>query len=195
MKLPAPLAIAITAGFNRYLALDEELAPRLQRLYGKLIKIELNGTGLEFYLLFHRDRVEILEEFDDVADTIIRGAPFSMVALASGQSDLSASGISIEGDVELAEKFSRVMRQVDIDWEEHFSRLTGDAIAHQMGNIARGITGFFDRTRTRTQSNVADYLRDETNHLPHDWEIDDFCNEVDDLRDRVAALSAKISSR
>lgn len=195
MKLPAPLAIAITAGFNRYLALDEESSQRLGRLYGKLIKIELTGIDLGFYLLFQRDRVEVLEEFSGEADTVIRGAPFSMIALANGHTDVTSSGISIDGDAGLAETFSRAMRQVDIDWEEHLSRLVGDAAAHQLGNVARGITGFFDRTRSRMQSNTADYLRDETIYLPHDWEVEEFCNEVDDLRDRVDALSAKFSSR
>ncbi|MEM7256116.1 MAG: SCP2 sterol-binding domain-containing protein [Pseudomonadota bacterium] len=195
MKLPAPLAMAITAGFNQYLALDSEAAPKLERLYGKLINIELTAVNIGFYLLFHRDRIEVLEAFDGPADVTIRGAPFSMISLANGHSELASAGVTIEGDVELAERFSRVMRQVDIDWEEHLSRLTGDAVAHQLGNVARGIAGFVDRTRLRMQSNTADYLRDETGQLPYDWEVEDFCNEVDDLRDRVEALAARISSR
>ena len=44
------------------------------------------------------------------------------------------------------------------------------------------------------QSNTADYLRDETNHLPHDWELETFSNDVDDLRDRVEQLARKVES-
>lgn len=195
MNLPAPLAIAITAGFNQYLALDSDVAPKLERLVGRLIRVEISALNVAFFLLFHRDRVEVLEAFDGPADVIIRGAPFSMIALANGQGDITSSGVSIEGDVELAERFSRIVRQVDIDWEEHLSRITGDAVAHQLGNVARGLAGFMERTRQRMQSNTADYLRDETAHVPHDWEVEDFCHQVDDLRDRVDALAAKISSR
>jgi ubiquinone biosynthesis protein UbiJ len=195
MKLPAPLAMAMTAGFNQYLSLDNETAPRLERLDGRLVRFDLTGLNLDFYLLFQRDRVEILEAFAGVPDTTIRGGPLSMLALANGRTDIAASGVSIEGDVELAQHVSHVMRQVDIDWEEHFSRITGDAVAHQLGNVARGVGSFFERTHFRMQTNTADYLRDESLYLPHDWEIEEFCNEVDDLRDRVEALSAKISGR
>ena len=195
MKLPAPLAMAITAGFNQYLALDEEAVPSLEPLYGRLIKVELTAINTGFYLLFHRDRVEVLEEFAADADVVIRGAPFSMISLAMKHSDLASSGVEIEGDVELAERFNRIMQRVDIDWEEHLSRVTGDAIAHQLGNVARGLRGFVDRTQSRLQSNTADYLRDESTQLPHDWGIEEFCNEVDDLRDRVDALSARMTNR
>ncbi len=169
--------------------------PKLERFYGKLIKIEITGVNVHLYVLFHRDRVEVIEDFAGDADAVIRGAPFSMIALANGHSDIASAGVSIQGDVELAERFNRVLRQVDIDWEEHLSKITGDAIAYQLGNFARGITGYFDRTRTRMRDNSGDYLRDETTQVPHDWEVEAFCHQVDDLRDRVDALAEKLSGR
>jgi len=195
MKLPAPVAAAMTTAINQYLTLDEEVGPHLERLYGRLVRIELDAVDTGFYLLFHRDRIEVLEDFAGEADVVIRGAPFSMLSVASGRADVSSSGVVIEGDIALAEKVSQLMQRVDIDWEEHISRITGDAVAHQMGNFARGFAGFFSRTQSRMQTNTADYLRDETTHLPHDWEVEEFCNDVDDLRDRVDALILKQSKQ
>lgn len=195
MKLPVPLVIAMNSSINRYLALDNEVALKLERLYGKLIGVKLDVVGIDFFVLFHRNRIEVLEEFAGDADVIIRGTPLSLLALANGRSELSSSGVVVTGDILLAENFSRLLKQVDIDWEEHLSGITGDAVAHQMGNFARGIADFFKRTQSRMEDNTADYLRDESMYLPHDWEVEEFCNEVDDLRDRVEALSEKYLKR
>ncbi len=192
MKLPVPLALAIQAGFNRYIALDEESLPRLERLQGKLIQLEITTLDISIFLLFHKDKVEVLEAFAAEPDALIKGPPFSMLKLAASQGD--ASGVDITGDVELAQRVSRMLQQIDVDWEEHFSKITGDAVARQLGNVARGLQRFAIRTRNTLQSNTADYLRDETNHLPHDWELEAFSNDVDDLRDRVEQLVRKVES-
>ena len=44
------------------------------------------------------------------------------------------------------------------------------------------------------QDNTANYLRDETEHLPHSWELDEFVEQVDDLRDRVDLLESHIKA-
>ena len=193
MKLPVPFALALQSGFNRLIALDEESKRKLERIQHKLLKIEVTTLGLNIFLLFHSDRVEVLEAFAGEADATIKGPPFSMLALAVGRGDASDSAVEIAGDVETAQQVSRMLQHIDIDWEEHFSKVTGDAVAHQLGNIASGIGRFANRTRDSMQSNTADYLRDETGHLPHDWQLESFTNEVDDLRDRVALLERRIS--
>ena len=194
MKLPIPLALAIQAAFNRTIALDEESLPRLQRLQGKLIQLQITTLDISIYLLFFKDKVEVLEEFGGEPDALIKGPPFSMLALAAGKAEASGSGVEISGDIELAQRVSRMLQQIDVDWEEHFSTITGDAVARQLGNFARGVQRFATRTRDSMQSNTADYLRDETNHLPHDWELETFSDDVDDLRDRVDQLARKVES-
>ena len=115
MKLPVPLALALQAGFNRIIALDEESLPRLQRLQGKLIQLEITTLDISIYLLFFKDKVEVLEEFAAEPDALIKGPPFSMLALATGNADVSGSGVEISGDIEVAQRVSRMLQQIDID--------------------------------------------------------------------------------
>ncbi len=193
MKLPVPFALALQGGFNRLVSLDEDSQRRLNKLQHKLLQLKITTLDLDIYLMFHSDRVEVLEDFAAEPDATIAGPPFSMLSLAGG-GDVSNSSVEISGDVELAQQVSRMLQQIDIDWEEHFSKITGDAVAHQLGNIARGIQRFTTRSRDSMQSNTADYLRDETGHLPHDWELESFSNDVDDLRDRVVLLVRRFES-
>ena len=195
MNLPSPLAQALEAGFNNYLALDSEARPGFDRLAGKLIQLHFSGIELNVFFLVHRARVEILENFDGEADAIISGAPFSMMALATGRRSIFDSDVTINGEVETAQQFSRALERIDVDWEEHLSRVTGDTVAHHVGRTVKGLRTWGERTRHSLHQNMADYLRDETEHLPHDWELDEFTEQVDDLRDRVDQLAARIEAK
>ena len=186
---------ALEAGFNNYLALDPDARPGFDKLAGKLIQLHFSGIDLAVYFLVHPQRVEILEHFEAQPDAVISGAPFSMLALATGRKTIFESDVTISGDTETAQQFSRALERIDIDWEEHLSRLTGDTVAHHVGRSVRGLRAWTERTRSTLHQNTADYLRDETSHLPHDWELQEFTDQVDDLRDRVERLAVKIESK
>lgn len=192
LNLPVALAAALQAGFNRLLALDPDSTARIDRLRGKLICLELRGLQVQVWLLFHADRVEVLEQYDAEADVTICGAPFTMLAMAAGKKGIFDGGIEISGDVEVARHFSQVIDQLDIDWEEHLSSLTGDMVARKAGVTGAKFVEWLRRSSESMQSNVADYLRDESQHLPHGWELDEFSDEVDQLRDRVALLEQRL---
>ncbi len=192
MKLPAPVADTIQATLNHYIALDPEASPKIAALAGKLVQIHVDAINIDLYLLFHADYIEVLELFPDPGDVCISGTPLSLLSVANGRKTIHDGGVAITGDVRLAQQFSRLIGQLDIDWDEHLSKITGDTAAHHIGRTLRRFRGWMTRSRSTLQSNTADYLRDETNHLPHDWEIDEFSDSVDELRDRVELLEIKI---
>lgn len=195
MKLPIPLAVALQTGFNNYLALDPEAKPGFEKLRGKLVLLQVTGLDLGIWFLVHSERVEILDQFDGEPDATISGGPLSLAALATGKSSIFDGDVSISGDVETAQRFSRALESIDIDWEEHLSRLTGDTVAHHVGRTFRSFNSWLDRSGDSLRENTADYLRDETNSVPHDWELNEFSDQVDDVRDRVEQLAIKIEAR
>lgn len=198
MKLPPPLAIALQTAFSRYVELDPDSESRLQSLQGKVICFEVEGLALPIWFIFNEHNVEVAEDFGDTADAVIAGGPFSLVALATGRRTIFDGGVKITGETDTAQKFSRCLHEIDIDWEEHLSRLTGDAAAHQIGRFSRGLKQWFGERTDALRENTADYLRDESDNVPHSWELEEFVEEVDKLRDRVdqfeSRLSAKIAS-
>jgi len=199
MKLPAPIAIALQTAFTRYVELDPDSNSRLLKLRGKVVCFQVEGVDLPIWFIFNEvgmneTSVEVVEDFGDTADATIAGGPFSLLALATGRRSIFDGDVKISGDTDTAQKFSRCLNEIDIDWEEHLSRLTGDAVAHQVGRFSRGLKHWFSERTDAVRDNTADYLRDETNHLPHSWELDEFVEQVDDLRDRVDTLEAKLSA-
>ncbi len=195
MKLPAPLAIALQTAFNRYAELDPDSKSRLQRLQGKVICFQIEGLELPVWFIFNEQNVEIVEDFGDAADAVISGGPFSMLALAGGTRSIFDGGVTITGETETAQQFSRVLTGIDVDWEEHLSRLSGDAVAHQVGRVSRGLRGWLNERTEALQQNTGDYLRDETNNVPNSWELEEFTEQVDELRDRVELLELRITKQ
>lgn len=195
MNLPAPIAIAIQTAFNRYIELDPDALIRLQPLTGKVVCLHIDGVNLDLWFIFNEHRVEIVEGFGDEADATIAGGPLSLFAQALGKRSIFDGDVKISGDVDTAQRFSRCLTEIDVDWEEHLSRLTGDAVAHQLGRFSRGFKQWLGERQEGLQESTADYLRDESESLPHDWELTEFVEQVDDLRDRVDLLEAQIARR
>lgn len=187
-----PLIKTIEAAFNRYLSLDADASGYLQPLLGKVVQTEVSGLGITLVFIFTEQRVEVCEGFGAEADVVIRGAPVSLASVASGRVGLMQSGIEIEGDVDTANRFSRMLERIDIDWEEHVAAVTGDKPAHFLGRLKRGATDWMRQSKGDMERNIANYLRDETRHLPHQWEMDEFVDEVDGIRDRVDQLLQKV---
>lgn len=179
---------------NAALALDPRTLERLARLQGKVIAIELKGTGIRLLLQPERNGLRLMGHYDGMVDTTLRGAPFALLRMSTGRTGegMFKGDVEIDGDVELGQQIQRVFEKVDIDWEEHLSRLTGDIIAHQLGNTVRGLFDWGERSAEHLGQDTADYLQEETETLPVPWEVEAFIEEVDTLRSDVDRLEARV---
>ena len=100
--------------------------------------------------------------------------------------------MEISGDVELGQRFKRILDGMEIDWEEHLSTLVGDVLAHQMGNLARTAAGWLKESAATLGADAAEYLQEETRLLPQDFEVDEFLAGVDTLVGDADRLEQRI---
>lgn len=182
---------------NGLIALDPDALPRLARLHGKVIRLQL--TGIELVLHFvpgHDGRLRLLGQIEGEPDCSLSGSPFDLMRASDpkqGSAQLFAGRVRIEGDQQLAQQFSEALAAIDIDWEEQLSRLTGDALAHEVGRATRGIRTQADRFASSATDNLSEYLTEEARLLPHRYEVEDFVDDVDVLRDDLERLEARIA--
>jgi ubiquinone biosynthesis protein UbiJ len=193
------IGVAALAGLeqalNTALALDPKTGIRLARLQGKFIAVELRGTGITLTLQPTTEgKLRLMGDYDGEVDTTLRGAPFSLLHMGLGRTGegMFSGAVEIDGDVELGTQIQRVFEKLDIDWEEHISRLTGDIVAHQIGNSVRGLFAWAERTADHLGHDVADYLQEENDTLPVDWEVEEFIQGVDTLRSDVDRIEARV---
>jgi ubiquinone biosynthesis protein UbiJ len=132
---------------------------------------------------------------DAGADAEIVGGPFGLLALAgeTPEAVLQRGDVEIRGDAELAQKFRELALLLRPDLEEALADLTGDIPAHHVGRLARRALGWTRQAAATTAQNLAEYLGHERRHLVPRNEGDPFLRGVDQLREDIDRLEARIA--
>jgi ubiquinone biosynthesis protein UbiJ len=190
------LGRALQTALNHALSLDEETQQRLKALNGRAVAIDFSGIGVAMRIAVENDRLQVGPAFAADADLKLRASPASFLAMALRPDDgnsLPAGKVEISGDVELARRIEKLVRNFQPDIEEAFTRVFGDVIGYQ---IAQAFKRAFDWSRESAKNllqDSADFLRDESRELVAPAEMEQFLDEVDTLRDDTDRLEARIA--
>ncbi len=193
--LPTVITASIEMAVNRVLQLDEDVLVRLQALQGKVIAIEVRGLDVPLYLVPGPGKLSVYGRFEGEPDTVLRGTPVALMrmGLVRHAGDvLFAGDVEISGDVELGQQFSEILDALDIDWEEHLSHVTGDLVAHKLGNMVRGAVSWGRQTVDTLAQDVAEYFQEESETLPNHDEVENYVSQVDVLRTDVDRMEARV---
>jgi len=200
MKLPGPAVSLMEIVINRALQLDEESLQKIIKLQGKIIGFELLGLNITFYLLPSSDGIQVLAETQAEADTWIRGTPISLLktAISDDRSSLFKGEVIIDGDMELGQKFQRILDGLEIDWEEPLSKVVGDVAAHQLGNVFRGVSSWALTSLDSLSKTTGEYFQEESQDIVSSVEVERFVDKIDVLRgdaDRLSLRMEKIKNK
>ncbi len=195
MQLPATAISGFETVINRYLRLDPAIGPRLATLSGRCIAVELRGLDLTLYVFPDEHGIQLRNHVEAAPDTVLRGTPLGMVRLGVGgdtEKTLFSGEVLIEGDVETGQAFKAILDELDIDWEEQLSKLTGDIVAHQLGNVARRGRRAIRLGIGTLEKDISEYLQEELRVLPTRIETENFSTDVTRISMDVDRLSARL---
>jgi len=168
---------------NRYLALDPESKKRLKALDGKIISVVLPVFSFQLKIL--NERVYLQTEVE-TPDVTIKGSPLSLIHLSFAddktRKKFFAEDVVIEGDLELGQQIIDLFDELEIDWEEYLSQVVGDVPAHHTGNVVRRVKNFSKKARAILYQNINEYAHEEINLFPPREALEDFFQEVDEVR-------------
>ena len=196
--LMIPLLSAMEAAINQLFALDPETFKRLARFKGKIVAFHVNDINQSFYFFPDQQEIQIVSHYEGDADTMISGSllAFARMALADEKTKTASvfkGDIKITGDMALGQHFQALFQQLDIDWEEHVSHITGDVIAHSLGNAARGLLGWGRQAVQTIGMDVSEYLQYETRDIASGPEVEHFNSQIDTLRSDVDRAEARLN--
>lgn len=185
-----PAAQAVSAA----LRLDPDTPRRLARLAGAVIALELRGTPWTLYCLPHAEGIALRDACETPAQARLRATPLGFLRAALGEgTDLVFRGeLEIVGDVELGQRFQRLLMGLDIDWEEQLARVVGDVAAHQLMRGARAGRAWSVAAGHALAQDLGEYLQDETRLLPPRALVEDYLRAVDVTRADVDRLEARV---
>jgi ubiquinone biosynthesis protein UbiJ len=185
----------LEAVLNRNIAASSAARSLCKRLDAKVLALHVSGLPLSIYFESHGERMSLQTTHSGTPDATLSGTPLSFMRLAGSvpETALRAGAVQIEGDAEVAQTFSDLLRATRPDLEEELSRVIGDVAAHQVGNVARSALGLARRASDTLARNVAEYLQEEGRDVPSHTEAEEFFLGVDTLRDAVDRLEARIN--
>jgi len=190
-----PLFIsAFEAALNKYLSLDEDVAIFLQPLTGKIIAVTIQPFNETLFLCPTSQGMQIIDFYEGTVDTTLTGslAALGLMGLSSTPARSFFSGeVKIEGDLAIGHQFQKLFEQLDIDIEEQLSHVTGDVIAHKIGNFFRSANQWQQESLKTVQLNISEFLQDETQDLPPAPEVNMLSQQIDQLKEDFDRLEAR----
>lgn len=195
MSAPAMLGAALEVALNRYLGLEPAAFDECAALAGRSIALTVDAPLWTFVVEFHDGGVRVLMDEIPEPDVSVRGSLATLMRLAwtVRRSDAGIpQGLTIAGDVELLRRFNRLLARVGFDPEEFAARFVGDAAAHRLHQGLQTLFGWGKRSADTLALDTAEYLREETRDLARAGDVADWADAVDDLRDGVARLEARL---
>lgn len=178
---------------NTALRYDPATRLGLARLEGKIIALHITAPALTFFVMPMDDELRLMSHWDGAVDTRISGSLLALMQLAQTEiHNLKHSGVTVMGDLQLLAELQRLLKNLDIDWEEMLSQFTGDVIGHQSAELLRAQLGWVkDRTRN-SQRLTREFLTEELQALPAKAELENFYQQVDELRLAVDRAAARV---
>jgi len=195
-EISTALTAALETGINAALRLDPASRQQLEQFSDKVIALELRGLAITLFLLPHAEGITLMSQYHGEPDTTLSGTPVNLAAMALGpepNSLLFSGEVTIRGDVELGQQFKRWLDGLVLDWEELLSRVSGDVVAHTVGDWVRGTRDWGRQAAQTLGRNGVEYLQQESEELPTPEAVQGFVAKVDTLRDDMARLEARVA--
>ena len=166
----------------------------VEALDGRQLRVDLVGPGIGFVLIAGGGRLRVDSGAEEPADATVSGTPLELIEAlrGDGMSSFGEDGLSLAGDALVAEQFASVLRLSRPDLEEQLSHLTGDVLAHKIGNAVRDVGAWSEQALAALLMNGGEYLQEESRTLPARVEVERFFTDVGNLRDSADRVSAKI---
>jgi ubiquinone biosynthesis protein UbiJ len=185
----------IASVLNRNIRSTTPARELCEKLDGSVIAVRVRNTALATWFLVHGDCLELTTACDAEPDVVISGSLLTLARM-SGQSGVSAlrdGSLELTGDPHIADRFQRLLSFAKPDIEEELSSVIGDATAHKLGELARGVGQWGRDARSTMGANIREYLQEESRDAPSRYEVERFVSDVNTLRDDVERLEARIN--
>jgi ubiquinone biosynthesis protein UbiJ len=204
-----PFAQLLTSGIelviNQLLKLDPASQSRLKKLHGKRLKVTVKELPWPLIFSFS-ERVDVMtEQRDDNAPAASQQYQVDChieLALETLSELKDSSKISqliqqnklvLEGDIDVAQAFSGLIKDLDIDWEEQLSQYTGDVFAHQTFANMKSVFLSAQQNMQKFSANLSQTLMTEPAVAISADNVSAFCEQVNELRSAAQRLEARLA--
>jgi len=169
-----------------------------QQLAGKTVAIRLRDTALAVYFTISDGgdpAIVLSADAESEPDVVITGSVLTLTRMAGdfGEQAIRDGTLDLTGDADVAQAFQALLGFAAPDVEEELSGVIGDVAAHRLGEAARSVRNWGRAAHSTMNSNLREYLQEESRDVPSRYEVDSFASKIDSLRDDVDRLEARLN--
>ncbi|MFH0266303.1 ubiquinone biosynthesis accessory factor UbiJ [Vibrio rumoiensis] len=184
----------IETTLNRLIIDAPEHQHQVARLKGKVIKVHLQELDRQLIFVFSH-QVDVLSSYEAEPDCYL-SLKLSVLSELKDQSNITRlikqDKLVLEGDIQLAQKFSQLMTDIKPDPEEWLSRVTGDVVAHTVVQSAKNQAEWFKQGLQNQQRKLGTVLTQEWQVAPNALEVAYFCDQIDELASSLSRMEQRL---
>lgn len=184
--------LLIEQALTKVLKYHPDLADKCRRLNEKNIMITLLPFQKQWTIFLSKGEVRCFNgASSETPDLCISATPSALIAMIVRD---DKTGLTLEGDLVLAQLLQQCLHLADLDWESAMNDMLGeklsDAIGYPMMTFLQKSREKIKQIHDSTKLTLVDFLQEDTDSLPLPSEVNEFCEAVDDLKQRVDRLTA-----
>jgi ubiquinone biosynthesis protein UbiJ len=187
------LCMALERTINKALDHDPATKQRLAAQAGRSVSLELDEPSLSLSLIFMAKGVQVSPFTQPDADCSLSGKASGLLRLMSGpKKSLAGSDLTLAGQTGFLMELVDIAKHLDIDWQEIICQYFGDVAGHGIAKLLRFNIHQARRIGKRSLPFFHDFLTEELQAVPSAPELNAFNEGVDELRDDVERLHARL---
>ena len=154
---------------------------------GKIVKINLKNLSYNIIIKIHDNALSLIDD-EDKFDVELIASPviLAMFILTKGSEQFS-SKISINGDIDTANKFNQFISSSE-KLHELATHVLGENLSSTLEEKLSGASSSFQNFFQGTTGDIIDLLIDDVKVIPTKSDINKFLDDVDDLKSRTDQL-------
>jgi ubiquinone biosynthesis protein UbiJ len=194
MSVVVPFLGVVEHELNRLVGESTAARDLLSSLSGTSFAVHVEGLGITAVLHAEGEHLRVGTDAEGATATL-RATPFDLMKLAraEGVGGVKRTQANFSGDLQVAERYSQLLKLARPDIEDEAAKWIGDVPAHALGQAVRGAGAWFARAAGALRMNTAEFLQEESRAMPAALEADAFYSDVERLRDDVERTAARLA--
>lgn len=193
--LQSTLLLPLEALLNGLLALDAASHPRLAALDGKTLSVLATEPELALHISIGAGRLRLSPVFEGSATATLRGPARGLARLllaSEPPASFAPYGVELSGSTSFMQQLQVLLRDLDLDWEFHLSRVLGDLPASTLAAAVDMGNEFIGNTARTARRNIDEYLVHESDLFPARSDARHFASQLMELTLRLDRAEARV---
>lgn len=179
---------------NHVLQYDSDASNKLKKLNNKSLSVELTDISVNLTVKVFDNKVFVSGQ-SEPADCVIKTSLDGLQKLSDAAqitAMIRQGQLDLEGDLHVAQGFSGLLMDNDIDWQEWLSEYLGDAMTFKLSQAIKNQRTYWVRKKRDLDYTAQSALVDELRVTPDRIEVERFVADVDQLNAQTERLTLEI---